>query len=54
MAKARPETPQRMAPRASPPPVSTRPQGRSPARTPSMTVFMSVAWGAGSSFDPKV
>ena len=54
IAKARPETPQRMAPRASPPPVSTRPQGRSPARTPSMTVFISVAWGAGSSCEPKV
>ena len=54
MAKAKPDTPQSMAPRARPPPLSTSPQGRAPASTPSMIVFMRVAWGAGISLDPKV
>ena len=54
MAKASPDTPQSTAPRASPPPESTSPQGRSPDSTPSMTVFISVAWGAGTSGEPNV
>ena len=35
-------------------PVPTRPHGSAPASTPSMTVFISVAWGAGRSAEPKV
>jgi hypothetical protein len=53
MAKASPETPHNMAPIESPAPVRTRPQGRAPASTPSMIVFMRVACGAGISFDPN-
>src|SRR3954465_3231859 len=54
MANASPETPQSMAPMATPPPERTSPQGSSPESTPSMMVFISVAWGAGSSRAPNV
>ena len=53
MAKASPDTPQSIAPMERPPPVSTRPQGSSPERTPSMIVFIKVACGAGRSRVPK-
>src|SRR5438067_8562947 len=39
---------------ASADPVPTSPHGSEPARTPSITVFMSVACGAGSSGEPNV
>ncbi len=42
-----------MAPIESPPPLSTSPQGKAPASTPSMIVFMSVACGAGISLEPN-
>ena len=43
-----------MAEMAKAAPVPTRPQGSEPDSTPSITVFISVAWGAGSSGEPKV
>ena len=43
-----------MAAMATPPPLSTRPQGSAPASTPSMMVFMRMACGAGRSREPKV
>ena len=48
IANARPDTPQSIAPIASPAPVSTRSHGSAPASTPSMIVFISVACGAGN------
>ena len=53
IAKARPDTPQSIAPIESPAPVSTRSQGSAPASTPSMMVFISVACGAGISREPN-
>src|SRR3972149_458020 len=52
-AKARPGRPANIAPIEKAEPERTRPQGSEPARTPSITVFISVAWGAGSSVEPK-
>ena len=34
-------------------PVNTRAQGISPPMTPSMTIFIIMAWGAPSSSEPK-
>ncbi len=53
-AKASPGRPASMAQSEKAAPVPTRPQGSEPESTPSMTVFISVACGAGSSGEPKV
>lgn len=53
-AKARPGRPASSAQTESMPPVPTRPHGSEPASTPSMTVRISVACGAGSSAEPNV
>src|SRR6185295_283263 len=53
-AKARPGRPASIAPSEKAAPVPTRPQGSEPVRTPSITVFISVACGAGSCSEPNV
>src|SRR3954447_12546273 len=53
-AKESPGRPAMMAQIESADPVPTSAHGSDPESTPSMTVFISVAWGAGSSGDPNV